>query len=283
MNEEQDAKDIVKKIKLGLIGVALFIAFIIVITHFPIVTVGAGQRGVVFNNGTGVENRILSEGTHWRTPFIEDVHTMSVRVQKSDFTEDAASRDLQRITMVVVVNWQVNPSRVNRIYQEVGDMDTIVATVLNPRVQQAVKAETSLYSAEEVQKNRDKLVDKIQVNLTKKLKGYDIFISNVAIANLNYTAEFNQVIEQKQVAQQEAEKAGYLKQKAENEASAHIAEANGNASAVKINADAEAYKQDKLQQTLTPLLLQKALISKWNGEYPKYMLGNSMQLLQLPQ
>lgn len=280
MNEDTNLPTTAKLI-IG--GILLFVAIIIILLINPIVVIGAGQRGVVFNNGSGVENRILGEGIHTRVPFVESVHTMPVRVQKSDFKEDTASKDLQRISMNITVNYQLVPNKVNRIYQNVGDMDTIVATVLTPRIQQAVKAQTSRYTAEEVQINRQKLSDQIQTDLAGALKAYDIIVTNVAITNLDYTAEFNQAIENKQLAQQDAEKAKYLKLKAENEASAKIAEANGNASATKINADAEAYKQDKLQQTLSPELLQKMLIERWNGAYPQYMLGGgSVPLLQLP-
>lgn len=263
-------------------AIGLFIILIIMIMVFPIVVIGAGQRGVVFNNASGVEDRILDEGTHFRMPFLESVKTMSVRVQKSDFKEDAGSKDLQRITMNITVNWQLNPARVNRIYQNIGDTATVVATVLTPRVQQAVKAKTSQYTAEEVQKNRDKLADEIQAVLEKDLKKYDVLVTNVAIPNLDYTAEFNAAIEQKQLAQQEAEKAKYLKQKAENEAAGVIAKAEGTAKSRVINAEAESKAQQLLQQSLTPELLQKMLIEKWSGNYPTYMLGGSVPLLQLP-
>lgn len=261
---------------------ALFIILLIGLAINPIVIIGAGERGVVFNNGSGVEDRILSEGTHFRTPFVESVHTMSVRTQKSEFAESTASKDLQSITMKVAVNWQLNPSKVNKIYQQVGDMDTIVATILNNRVQQAVKANVSHYTAEQVQTNRDRLAGEISASLAKGLKGYDIILSNVSIVDLNYTVEFNQAIERKQLAQQEAEQAAYLKQKAENEANAKVAQANGDAKARIVNAEAEAKAQQLLQQALTPELLQKFLIEKWNGAYPTYMLGGSVPLLQLP-
>lgn len=268
------------KIVAGLIG--LFVLLVIGIMVFPIVVIGAGERGVVFNNASGIENRILGEGTHFRMPFLESVHTMSVRVQKSEFQEDTASKDLQRISMKVAVNWQLNPSKVNKIYQQVGDMDTIVATVLNNRVQQSVKANTSQYTAEEVQRFRQKLSDEIETALRKQLQGYDIVLSNVTITNLDYTPEFNQAIENKQLAQQDAEKASYLKQKAENEAAAVVAKAEGDAKARVTNATAEAEAQKLLQQSLTSELLQKMLIERWDGHYPQYMLGGTVPLLQLP-
>lgn len=276
-----DSNDFSKAKVIGVI-VTLFIILILIIAYFPVVIVGAGQRGVVFNNFSGIENRVLDEGTHFRNPFVESVHIMPIKVQKSDFSENTASKDLQQITMDVSVNWQLNPARVNKIYQTIGDKDTVVATVLNNRVQEAVKANVSQYSAEEVQKNREKLTGQIETLLSTKVKQYDIIIDSVSITNLNYTTEFNQAIENKQLAQQDAEKASYLKQKAENEAAATIAKANGDASAIKINADAQSYANDKLQQSLTPDLLQKMLIERWSGNYPQYMLGGSVPLLQLP-
>lgn len=269
-------------VKMVIGGVLVFIILILVIAFFPVVVIGAGERGVVFNNISGVEDRILGEGTHFRNPFIENFHTMSVRIQKSEFKEDAASKDLQRISMMVSVNWQLTPNKVNKIYQRVGDTDTIIATVLTPRVQQAVKGQTSQYTAEEVQKNRQKLSDQIESTLAKSLKGYDILVSNVAITNLDYTAEFNQAIETKQLAQQEAEKAKYLKQKAENEAAARIADAEGEKQATIKKAEGNSEAQKLLQQSLTNELLQKMLIERWDGHYPQYMLGGTVPLLQLP-
>lgn len=269
------------KVGAGIVGFILVLVLIAIIN--PFVFIGAGQRGVVFNQTSGVENRVLGEGMSFRIPLVESVNKMNVRVQKSEFPEDTASKDLQRISMTVTVNWQLNPSKVNKIYQTIGDNATVVATLLTNRVQQAVKAEVSQYSAEEVQKHRDTLSDKIEKNLEGKLKGYDVIITNVSITNLDYTPEFNKAIEQKQLAQQQAEQAGYLKQKAENEAAARVAEAEGTAKARVVNAEAEAKAQQLLQQSLTPQLLQKMLIERWNGEYPKYMLGGSVPLLQLPQ
>lgn len=271
-----------KQVKIIASIFGVIILLIVLSALNPLVVIGAGSRGVVFNRFSGIENRVLGEGTHVRIPLVESVTSISVKVQKSEFKEDTASKDLQRITMNVAVNWSLVPSKVNHMYQTVGDSDTIVSTILSPRVQQSVKNQVSQYSAEEVQKFRDKLVEEISANLTERLKGYDIILTNVSIINLDYTAEFNTAIEQKQLAQQDAEKASYLKQKAENEAKAVVAKAQGEADAQRITADAQAYTQKQLQISLTPELLQKMMIEKWKGEYPTTMLGGSIPLLQLP-
>jgi regulator of protease activity HflC (stomatin/prohibitin superfamily) len=74
-------------------GVAAFILLILVISFFPIVVVPAGERGVVFNNQSGIENRILGEGTHFRTPLLEQVIDMPIRTQATNFDETAGTQD----------------------------------------------------------------------------------------------------------------------------------------------------------------------------------------------
>src|SRR5688500_5637602 len=119
MNNQLFTTPNVLKMLLGVIGV------ILILTFFPIVIIGAGERGVVFNNFSGIEDRILGEGTHLRVPLLEMVTKVSVRTQKTDVKAEAASRDLQTVNTDIVVNWHLDASRVNRIFQQVGDEDAI--------------------------------------------------------------------------------------------------------------------------------------------------------------
>src|SRR3989344_4432218 len=107
--------------KIILIGATFFL----ILFFSPIVIVGAGQRGVVFNSYSGVEERILGEGTHLRIPIVESIISVSVRTQKTDVKAEAASKDLQTVNTDIVVNWHLDASKVNKIYQQIGDEDTV--------------------------------------------------------------------------------------------------------------------------------------------------------------
>lgn len=257
--------------------IAFFIILIIIVSVFPVVVISAGNRGVVFNNGSGLESRILGEGVHFRIPFIESVTQMSVRTQTTTFDEagpnSAGSQDSQQVDLKVTVNWHLDPSKVNDIYQSVGDLDAIRESVLTNNTQDAVKAAISKFQALDVQKNRDKVGNIAQDLLQIKVKRYHIIIENLSLTNINFSADFNTAVEQAQVAQQDAKKAQYKVVQVTNEADAAIAKAKG-----------EAAAQAAVQQSLTPELLQKMWIEAWRAggsQVPKVITGSSSSFIDL--
>lgn len=257
-----------KWIGFGIGGIVVIFLFFVLL---PFTIIGAGERGVVFNNFSGIENRILGEGIHFRTPLVESVIKMPIQTQAANFKENAGSSDSQSIEVDVTVNWHLDPSKVNRVYQSVGDIDAVVSRVLTNNVQDAVKASVSKYAALEFQKNRENVRSIAQDILQTKVKKYDVIIDNLSFTNINFSGEFNAAVEQAQVAQQKAKQAEYDVQRVKNEADAAIAKARG---------EAEAQKQ--VQQSLTPELLQKLAVEKWNGVMPTYMgVGTALPFLNL--
>ena len=254
--------------KLIVSAVLLFIAIIIIIAVFPVVVVGAGERGVVFNNLSGIENRILGEGTHFRIPFVESVIVLPVKTQATSFDEtgpnSAGTSDSQQVDVSVVVNWRLNAGEVNKIYQNIGNLDAVTNNVLQNNVRDSVKAAISKYVALDVQKNRDNVASTALGLLQEKMKKYDVIVDNLSITNINFSAQFNQAIEDAQVQQQKAKAAQYAVVTAKNNADAAVATAQGQADAQKL-----------VQQTLTPEILQKIALEKWNGILPVYIGGGT--------
>ena len=244
-----------------------FILLIVVMMLNPITIIGAGERGVVFNRATGIEDRVLGEGFHFRTPIIESVIKMPIKTQISVFDEkgsdSAGTQDSQRVDVKVTINWHLDPSTVNKVYQEVGSNDDVVAKVLTNNTQDAIKQAISKYQALDVQKNRDVVAESALSLLQTKVKRYHVIVENLSITNLDFSNEFNAAIEQAQVAQQNAKKAEYTVQQVKAEAQAAIAKAEG-----------EAAAQKAVQQTLTPELLEKLWIERWNGVLPTYSSSN---------
>jgi len=247
-----------KKVALVIVGLFLLLIF------SPVIIVGAGQRGVVFNNFTGVEDRILSEGTHVRIPFVESVTYISVRTQKTDIKAEAASRDLQTVNTDIVVNWHLDNQKVNKIYQQIGDESAVVDRIIIPAVNEVVKAATAQETASDVLAKRAELKSTVDTLLSERLKKFNIVLEDVSIVNVNFSAEFNNAIEQKQVAQQEAEKALFKTQEASATAQATINLAKGEAEANRLK-----------QQSLTSDLLQLRAIEKWDGKLPTYNGGGT--------
>lgn len=244
-------------------GVGLFIVLIIGIIFFPVIVVGAGERGVVFNNVSGIEPRILSEGTHVRMPFVESVINMPIKTQATSFDENAGTQDSQSIDVKLTVNWHLNPAKVNTIYQQIGDIEAVQNNVLTNNVQDSIKAAISKYVALDIQRNRDNVASRALNVLQIKMKRYNVIVDNLSITNINFSDQFNAAIEQAQVANQHAIAA-------ENE----VKTAQANAQAAIAQADGQAKAQEELQQTLTPEILEKLWIEKWNGVLPQYSTSN---------
>jgi prohibitin 1 len=230
----------------------------------PFSIVNAGQRGVVMQFGK-VQERVLDEGIHFILPIITSVKNLNVRVQKNSFQTDAASKDLQKLTTEIAINWHIEPTKVNKVFQNIGDEEDIVTGILTPAVSEVLKAATAKKTAEEIITKRTILKEEIDTSLENRLADYGIAIDDVSLVDFEFSAEFSKAIESKQIAEQEAKQASFIAQKASQEAQAEINRAKGQAEAQRLQ-----------RQTLTPELLQKQAIEKWDGRFPMVMGGNGM-------
>ena len=244
---------------LYIVGGIVFIIAALILKPFAIV--GAGERGVMMRFGK-VQDAILDEGIHPILPLVTSVKTLSVRVQKTDMNADAASKDLQKITTDLAVNWNVDPAKVNQVFQQVGDEEQIVTSILSPAISEVLKAATSKKTAEEIITKRTELKTEIDNSLKKRLEPYGVIVRDVSLINFGFSPEFSKAIEAKQIAEQEAKQAEFAVQKATQDAQAEINRAKGQAEAQRLQ-----------RQTLTPEILQQQAIEKWNGQFPTVMGG----------
>lgn len=228
----------------------------------PFAIVNAGERGVLMQFGK-VQNQVLDEAIHPILPVVTSVKRLSVRVHKNSFQADAASKDLQKITTELAINWHIDPTKANKIFQQVGDEEQIVNGIITPAVSEVLKAATAKKTAEEIITIRTKLKEEIDNNLRNRLAAYSLIVDDVSLVNFAFSPEFSRAIESKQIAEQEAKQAEFIAKKATQEAQAEINRAKGQAEAQRLQ-----------RQTLTPDLLQKQAIEKWDGHFPTVMGGN---------
>lgn len=273
-------------IKVVAIVAILFIALLAALDS--VVIVGAGERGVQLEWGrvTGV---IYNEGLYFKTPIAQSVNIMDVKIQKLSTEASAASRDLQIVTAQIAVNYNVKPDAVANLRQKVG-LD-YKSKVIDPAIQEAVKAATAKYTAEELITKRAEVRDLMRLNLQQKVDEvteYSISIVAFNIENFNFGEEFNKAIESKVTAEQNALKAERDLERIKVEAQQKIAEAQGQANATiqKAQAEAEAIRIQAQALKENPDVLQLRYIEKWNGQLPTYLFnsgsGTSGFILNLP-
>ena len=243
--------------------IEILIAFLVIFALFSsFVTVGPGERGVLMTFGA-VSHVVLDPGLHMKLPFIQTVKKMNVQIQKADATETAASRDLQDVTTEVAVNWAIDPTDAEWVYQRLGDETALSSKVIDPVVSNAVKAVTAKYNAEDLVEKRDLIAAQIKAQIVTALAAYKVQVQGVNITNFQFSQQYTQAIELKQVAQQRAQQAEYDLVRIKVQAQQEVAQAQGQSQAQKL-----------LQSTLTPELIQLKAVDKWNGVLPQVVGGN---------
>ena len=267
--------------KLKILAAIVTFIVIIVIMAESVVIVEAGHRGVVLYLGA-VENRVLGEGLHFITPFAEQVIQMEVRTLKFQADASSASNDLQEVKTVIALNFHIDSSQANIIYQQLGSdyADRIIA----PTIQESVKASTAKFNAEELITKREDAKSVISETIRKTLSERNIIVETVFITDFKFSDAFATQIESKVVAYQKfLTEENNLKAiqvianqtvvQAEAQARANVARANGESQAIKIiNEELKA----------SPDYLKWQAINKWNGQMP-YVLGNGgFPFFQLP-
>lgn len=217
----------------------------------------------------------LQEGFHFKYPW-DKVKEIDNRILKMDLATESSSSDMQTVTMDITVNYRVDKSRSNYIFQNVGEKwaDTIVS----PAVPEYLKTVVGRYTAEDCVKKRDEISKNAKEALDDYVKTHGIHIEALSIKNITFTPEYTQAIEDKQVAEQELQKAEILKEKAVVEANTESEKktiaAQAEANAKKLEAEGNA----ALAASLTDNVVTYMMISKWNGELPK-VSGNSSTIL----
>lgn len=254
--------------------VAIVVCFVIllIIILGTFYTVGAGQRAVLLT--WGKPNPVeLNSGLHFKVPIAQSVIKMDVQTQK--FAVDktsAASSDLQTVTTDVAVNYYVNPESVVEIYTKVGTnyQDKVIA----PAVQETVKAVTAKYTAEQLITKREEVKASIDSILTERLKSWNINTQAISITNFDFSPEFNAAIEQKVTTEQNALAAKNKLEQVQYEAQQRIAQAEGEAKAIQIQAQA-------IQTQGGQAYVQLQAISRWNGNLPTYIGGGAIPFINI--
>ncbi|HYY86072.1 MAG TPA: prohibitin family protein [Nitrososphaeraceae archaeon] len=267
--------------KIKIAAAVITVIIIIIVLAESIVIVEAGHRGVVLYLGA-VENRVLGEGVHFITPFVEQVVQMEVRTQKFQAEATAASNDLQEVQTVIALNYRIDPQEANKIYQILGV--NYADRVISPTIQESVKASVAKFNAEELITKRETAKSVIADAIRSTLSSNNIQVQNVFITDFKFSDAFATQIEQKVVAFQKFLTEQNNLRAIEVVANQTVAQAEGQAraTAAKANGESQAIKIITQQLRESPQYLQWQAITKWNGQMP-YALGTSgFPFFQLP-
>ncbi len=266
----ENTNSMVPKLKVSSVFklIVFIIVLIIVIFNFPFGTVGAGERGIKLRFNA-VTSTVLKEGLYFRIPFVERVVIMDVKTQKEEVQASSASKDLQTVTAKIALNYSINPESVGKIYQTIG-IDYKIR-IIDPFIQESVKASTAKFTAEELVTKRDEVKEDIKNHLVSKFEGTGILVEQFSIIDFDFSPSFNQAIEAKVTAEQNALASKNKLEQVKYEAQQAIEEATGKAKALQIEGDA---------LSKNPAVKELRAIEKWNGVLPT-VTGGSIPLINI--
>lgn len=259
-------------IKKAIIILVIFLLFITLLKSFQ--SVPTGYVGIKTRFGK-VSDDVIQEGLNFKIPYIEKIVLMDCRTQKSEVDSSTASKDLQEVSLNVAVNYNVNRDTSYELYRQVGiNYESII---ISPAILESVKSITAQYTAEELITKRAEVSNKMEETLKEKIEARGFNVVDFNITDLDFSAAYNQAIEKKQVAEQQAKQAEYELQKSKIENEKKIAEAEANAKVMQVQDATTTENALKLKE----LEIQKAAIEKWNGVLPSTMASDTVPFLNI--
>lgn len=262
-------QDIVKAaIKYGVIAVLL-----IVVVFGSFGQIEAGERGIKTRFGAVVGT--VEQGAYFKIPFVDSVHTMDVKTRTISYEKrgdansqlSGASKDLQDVSIGVVVTYHIDPTKVGTIYSSYSDTDNYETNVIAPIVRTTVKAVAAQYTAEELVTKRAEFSDKVMHSLTDQFTAKDAKFEGFNVTNFDFSEAFSKAIESKVTAVQNAEAQKNKLEQIKYEAQQTIETAKATAEAQRISSAALAAQGGSDY-------VQLKAIEKWNGVLPTNITPN---------
>ncbi|PAV77763.1 hypothetical protein WR25_22736 [Diploscapter pachys] len=264
--------------RLGTIGVGLAVAGGVAQT--ALYNVDGGQRAVIFDRFSGVREEVVGEGTHFLIPWVQKPIIFDIRSTPRVVTAVTGSKDLQNVNISLRILHRPEPGKLPNIYLNIGT--DYAERVLPSIVNEVLKAIVAQFDAHEMITQREVVGQRISLALAQRAANFGILLDDISITHLAFGSEFTAAVEAKQVAQQEAEKARYLVEKAEQMKIAAVTTAEGDAQAAKLLAKAFAHAGDGLVELRKIEAAEEIAERLAKARNVTYLPGNQNTLLNLP-
>ncbi len=230
-------------------------ALIVLLGLNAFIIINPGQAGVLSILGKAQDGTLL-EGIHYKPPFISSVDIYDITVQKFEVPAQSSTKDLQDLSASFAINFRLDPTQVVQIRRTQGSLQNIVAKIVAPQTQESFKIAAARRTVEEAITKRSELKEDFDRALDSRLEKYGIIVLDTSVVDLNFSPEFARAVEEKQIAEQRAQRAVYVAQEAEQQAQADINRAKGKAEAQRLLAET-------LKAQGGGLVLQKEAIEAW--------------------
>jgi regulator of protease activity HflC (stomatin/prohibitin superfamily) len=294
----------------GIIIGAFVIAILLTTLSAGLVFINPDQRGVVISalQPAGYRADALTPGLHFVVPFAENVifypiskqtYTMSIAPSEGAVTGDdsitARTADGQQVSVDASVIYEIDPLKVTQIHIQWQNRYT--DDLVRPLARGVIRDTISQYNVEQVvTSKRVEMTQAISDGLEVQFKENGLILIDFILRNITFTPEYAASVEQKQIAEQQAQQAAYTVQQKEQEAeqarqvakgqadaSVIIAQGNADARIIQAKAEAEALQLIAGALNNNPDLLTYQYITKLSPNVQvMYLPSNSPFVFQLP-
>ena len=269
-----------------IIGQVVLVIVILVVVFGSFGTIRAGQIGVKTRLNAVVGT--VQPGLYFKLPLITKVHPMSVKTLTINYDKAGdngdtknetdnlfgASKDLQDVSIGVVVNYHVDATKVSEIYSQYSSVENYQSNVVEPMIREIVKSTSAQYTAEELVTKRTEFSDKVNAALATQFTVKSAILERFSVTNFEFSTAYSQAIEKKVTAEQNAltEKNNLAVE--EYKKQQKIVQAQGEAESIKIQSQA-------INSQGGADYVQLQAIKQWKGDVPTYMMGSSVPFINL--
>jgi len=265
--------------RIGQLGIGVALAG--AVANSALFNVDGGHRAVIFDRFAGVKQNVVGEGTHFMIPWVQKPIIFDIRARPKNVPTITGSKDLQNVNITLRILFRPKPDQLPSIYTTLGqDYDDRVLPSITNEVLKAVVAE---FDAEELITQREMVSQRVHQELLGRSQQFGLILDDISITHLTFGREFTAAVEMKQVAQQEAEKARFLVEKAEQVKQASVISAEGDSEAADLLAKAFAQAGEGLVELRRIETAEEVAVNMSNSRNVVYLPSGQQTLLSLPQ